>query len=377
MALAEKDLSALGSLERAKKYQGIHHRLFFINLAVTGSLLALLALSPLGDRLRGLVGPFSDPWLQLGIYFLLFSGFFLIVDLPLSFYSGFTIETRFSLSNHTVKSWALDECKKSLLSFAIALLLLEVFYFLIRSFPQEWWWIAWAVYLAFTLFFSKIVPLWIIPLFYKYGPIESEGLKERVRRLGEANGLHIRNFFSLNLSRTTKKANAMFTGLGKSKRVVLADTLIQNFTEDEIETVLAHEIGHFKRKHILNGIIRGSVISFVLFYLCARFLEARSLGAGLSAADPIFFPELALLVWLISVASGPFSNWISRRHEREADAFALEATGKSEAFISAFEKLGRQNLADPEPNPWIERLLYSHPSISKRIAFARNFRPNP
>jgi len=373
MALPEQDHSNLGSLERAKRYQKIHHTLFFLNLAITGLLLSALTFSPVGNWLRGLADPFSNPWLQLQVYFTLFSLLFLIFDLPLSFYSGFIVESRFSLTNHTVKTWIWDMAKRSVLSFAIASLLIQIFYALIRQFPSDWWWISWAFYLGFTLFFSKILPLWIIPLFYKYGPIENEGLKERIRRLGEANGLHIQNFFSLNFSRTTKKANAMFTGLGRSKRVVLADTLLENFSEPEIETVLAHEIGHFKKKHILKGIIRGSLVSFCLFYVCFRFLEARVLATGLGPADPVFFPELALLLWGFSVLSGPVTNWISRRHEREADAFALEVTGQREAFISAFEKLARQNLADPEPNPWIERLLYSHPSISKRIRFAKEF----
>jgi STE24 endopeptidase len=373
MTLSEKDYSKLGDLEKAKRYQRINHRLYFLGLALTGTLLAILTFSPLGTWFRDAVSGFQDPFLQLQVYFILFSLFFLIFDLPLSFYSGYMVEKRFELTNHTLGSWALDELKKAALSFVIASLLIQIFYFCIRTFPEHWWWIAWAAYFLFTIFFTKIVPLWIVPLFYKYGPIESETLKERIRKMGEAAGLQIKNFFSLNLSRTTKKANAMFAGLGKSKRVVLADTLLQNFSEDEIAVVLAHEIGHYKKKHILKGIALGAVFSLALFYLAYLFLNFRSQTLGLFPQDPFFFPGLALFLWAIATVSDPFFKAISRKHEREADRYALETSRDREAFISAFEKLAAQNLADPNPSPWIEKLLYSHPSIGKRIEFAKNF----
>ena len=306
MALDEKNLSKLGTIEKAKKYQGIHHKIYFINLFLTATLLALVAFSPLGLWIRDAVSGFQNPFLQLQIYFVLFSLVFLIFDLPLSFYSGYMVERQFKLSNHTIKSWVIDEVKKSLLSFVIASLLIQMFYWLIRFQPESWWYLAWVAYFVFTLFFTKIVPLWIVPLFYKYGPIESETLKEKIRRLGKENGLEIKNFFSLNLSRTTKKANAMFTGLGKSKRVVLADTLIDNFTEDEIEAVLAHEVGHFKKKHIVKGIIMSAIFSFVLFYVCFLFLNYMSFYSGRPASDPFFFPFLGLLLFIISTLLSPF-----------------------------------------------------------------------
>ncbi len=373
MALSEKNLSKLGTLEKAKKYQWLQHQNYFISLGITGTILLILTLTPLGGFIRSLASFAGNPFLELQIYFILFSFVFLIFDLPLCFYSGFVLEKRFELSNHTVKTWIIDEIKKALLSFGIASLLIQVFYFLIRQYSSEWWWIAWIFYFAFSLFFSKIVPLWIVPLFYKYGPIESETLKQKIWKMGEKHGLRIKNFFSLNLSRTTKKANAMFTGLGKSKRVVLADTLIQNFSEDEIEVVLAHEIGHYKYRHILKGILANAVFSLLLFYVCFLLLNFLSQRSGLSPADPLFFPSLALMLWIITLGAGPFLKAISRFYERQADEFALRVTGYKDAFISTFEKLADQNLADPDPNPWVERLFYSHPSIKKRIEFARKF----
>ena len=255
MALPEKDYSKLGTLETAKRYQRLNHQSYFINLALTGCLLTLLAFTPLGTWLRGTVSPISNPFLQLQIYFIYFSLIFLVVDIPMSYYSGFVIERRFNLSNHTLGSWVGDLLKKSALSFLIASLLIQVFYFCMRVQVENWWWITWLVYLGFSLLFSKILPLWIIPLFYKYGPIDNQSLKDRIDKIANRFGLKIQNFFSLNLSRTTKKANAMFAGLGKSKRVVLADTLLEKFTDDEIEVVVAHEIGHCHHKHILKGII--------------------------------------------------------------------------------------------------------------------------
>lgn len=167
MALPENDYSKLGSLETAKKYQKIGHQIHFLSLALTGCLLSLLTFSPLGSLLREWVSGFTNPFLQLQIYFIYFSVIFLIFDLPLSYYSGFVIEKRFDLSNHTVLSWVGDLVKKSLLSFTIASLLIQAFYFFMRFSPEHWWWITWIFYLGFSLLLSKVLPLWIIPLFYK------------------------------------------------------------------------------------------------------------------------------------------------------------------------------------------------------------------
>jgi STE24 endopeptidase len=366
-------LERLGTLERAKRYQRIRHLFYFSGLALTGSLLCLLALTPLGTVLRQAAGGFSNPWIQLQVYFLLFSLVFFCFDLPLEFASGYWVEKRFELSHYTPLTWAWDEAKKAVLSFVIFSFLIQLFYWLIRTSPENWWWIGWILYFLFNLLFTKIVPLWIIPLFYKYGPIENQVLIARIRGLAGRYGLAVGNFFSLNLSRTTRKANAMFTGLGKTKRVVLGDTLLKNFTDDEITTILAHEIGHFKKRHILKQIVLGGSFSLVLFYLSFVFLNARSAGAGPPAHDPVFFPQWALLVWIAAVLTDPLFKALSRYFEREADTFALEAVRMPASFISAFRKLAEQNLADPEPNPWIERLLYTHPSIAKRIRFAEKF----
>lgn len=372
MSISEKNLSEHGNLEKAKAYERIHHAVYFLSLGLTFLILLIFVLTPLGRIIRE-ASRVANPFLEIQIYFLLFSLVFLAADLPLGFYSGFVVERRFGLSNHTLASWIGDEIKKALLSFLIASLLVQAFYFLMRANPAQWWWLSWLFYFGFSLFFSKILPLWIVPLFYKYSKIEKESLKERIWLLGHRYGLEIQNFFSLNLSRTTKKANAMFTGLGKTKRVVLGDTLIANFSDDEIEVILAHEIGHFVKKHLLKGILLSAGFSLVLFYGVFLFLNFQSVSFGLAPSDPLFFPALALLVWCVSVLTGPFFKAISRHHEREADRFALEETRKKEAFISAFQKLAAQNLANPEPNPWIERLLHSHPSIGKRIRFAQKY----
>jgi len=373
MTLPDKNLSKLGSLEKAKRYQRIHHQVYFLNLAVTAILLLLLVFSPLGGWIRTVSGVSGNAFLDLQIYFVIFSLIFLLFDLPLSFYSGYMVEKRFELSHHTVKSWTVDEIKKALLSFGIASLLIQLFYWLMRVDVTQWWWKAWLAYLGLSLFFSKIMPLWIIPLFYKYGEIANKALKERIQKLAQDHGLHIQNFYSLNLSRTTKKANAMFTGLGKTKRVVLADTLLENFTDDEIESVVAHEIGHFKKNHILKNLFLSTLFSGALFYGGFIYLQSRSEVTGVAAADPAFLPEILLLGWLFSVLASPFFKWISRRHEIEADDFALQSTGRKGSFITTFQKLAQMNLADPEPNPWIERLMYTHPSIAKRIKFAEDY----
>jgi STE24 endopeptidase len=231
------------------------------------------------------------------------------------------------------------------------------------------WWLPFAIFMfVVSVVLGRIFPTLILPFFYKVIPLEDDELKMRISRLASDSNLKVENVFKFDMSKNTKKANAAFTGLGKSKRVLLGDTLLSNFSYDEIETVLAHEFGHYKRKHISKNILLGTIFSFLSLFLIA-FLYHHSLNwFGFNSITQIAaMPLLALWGMLISVLLTPISNGISRKFEYEADAYAVEKTNKPNEFIATLEKLNEQNLGDKEPHPFVEWFFYSHPSIKKRI----------
>jgi len=222
---------------------------------------------------------------------------------------------------------------------------------------------------------GKVFPVFIVPLFYKYGKVENESLKQRIFDLAKRYGLPVENVYSLNLSRTTKKANAAFMGMGKTKRVVLSDTLLAHFTADEIEAVVAHELGHFKHKDIWKSLGLGLMSSFAGFWMVFRVLDPAARAFGFQGVGDIGALPLVFLIFFgFHLLMMPLQNGFSRMLERAADRFALTAFPQKEAFISCMDKLSRVNLADPDPHPLVEWLFYDHPAISKRIKAAREWK---
>jgi len=359
---------------KAKTYQGIHRRLSLFHLILTPSLLGILIASgwTFGMRQNAVALAGASEWGVVAVYFVLFSLFFLIFDLPFSFYSGFTLEHQFDLSNQNFGQWFLDLGKKTLLSFVLSLGLLECLYWIIRVDPAHWWVWAWVAYAFVSYILGKVFPVVVVPLFYKYGSLEDKELETKVLKLAARFDMPVKNVYSLNLSKTTKKANAAFMGIGRTKRVVLSDTLIQNFTHAEVEVVVVHELGHYKHHDVWRLLAFGLVASLIAF--AAGFLGMNALVPVLSlnsAADVAGLPLLFLIFYVVNLVLMPVLNGYSRRRERAADIFALKALGTREVFISCMSKLGEQNLADPEPPLLYEWFFYDHPSIGKRIEMAK------
>jgi STE24 endopeptidase len=290
------------------------------------------------------------------------------VTLPLGFYSGYYIEHRYNLSNQSIGGWAWEHLKGVLVSLPIVVGVLLFLYYCLTTYGPLWW-IPVSIGLTFlSVVLARIAPVIILPLFYKLTPLEDATLKERILNLCASTGIKIEGIFSFNLSKNTKKANAAFTGIGKAKRIILGDTLIKEFSEDEIETVFAHELGHYKHHHIRIGIIISIISTFLGLYITSRCYSWSVNVLGFSSiTDLAALPSLALWLSIFGLVSSPLGNMISRRHERQADTYAIQKTRRKEAFISALRKLASMNLADPEPHPLVEFLFYSHPSIAKRI----------
>ena len=299
-----------------------------------------------------------------------------VLTLPIGYYAGFVIEHRFGLSNQTAGRWAWERLKGILIGAPVGLLVLVVLYSCLIAWGPLWWLPVGTVLTVLSVILARLGPVIILPLFYRVVPLPEGSLKERLLSLCTRSGLPVQGVFSFNLSKNTKKANAGFTGIGKARRIILGDTLVREFTDEEVETVFAHELGHQRRHHIAIGIAAGTVSTFAGLFLTS-VLYGRSLATlGFrTPADLAALPLLAVWLAVYGLLTMPAENLLSRRHEYEADVYAVEATGKPEAFVSALNKLARMNLADQEPHPLIEFLLYSHPSIGKRIRRAEQLQP--
>ena len=291
-----------------------------------------------------------------------------ILSFPISYYTGFYLEHKYNLSNQTFFKWLWEGFKGLLVSLVIGIPILLIFYFSLNYF-RDIWWLPFAIIMFFiSVVLSQIFPILIFPIFYKITPIEDEELKERITKLANDANLKVENVYKFNMSKNTKKANAAFTGLGKTKRIILGDTLLESYSTEEIETVIAHELGHFKKKHILKNIIIGTVSSFLTLFLIA-FLYKNSLSwfDFSNITQVAALPLLALWSMLIGIIQSPLGNLLSRKFEYEADEYAVSETKNPSAFKNTLDKLTEQNLGDKEPHPFVEWFFYSHPSIKNRI----------
>lgn len=302
-------------------------------------------------------------------------GFYLI-GFPLTFYGSFILEHTFALSRQKLRDWCMDQMKAGILSYVIGLILIGVFYFTVVRYPHTWWLIISVFQILFSIVLAKLVPVVVIPLFFKYKPLADTALKERIVRLGERMAVDLNGVYEIDFSRKTTKANAAFTGLGRTKRVILADTLKDKYTHDEIEVILAHEFAHYKRRHIPRLIVINSLVTLGAFYLiyAAGGGVLRWFGFD-SIADLAAFPAVLLFFAVFGIVMQPFQAYMSRRMEREADRMSLEATGMKSACISMMEKLSAQNLSDRSPHPIIKVFFFDHPPADERIALARSCSP--
>jgi STE24 endopeptidase len=354
---------------KAKEYSAIKVRLTVISCVFTVLVMSALIYFGWSRDFAGIAENFSaNPFLIVGLYFILFSAYLFVLAFPLSYYASFMVEHRFGLSNQTFMAWLREGIKKEILSIAFGMLLVEGLYFFIRLEPTLWWLYAWGFLFLVKIILGHLFPVLIVPLFYKYSAIADQSLHDRILAFVSKHGPKVKGIFSLNLSKTTKKANAAFCGLGSTKRVILSDTLLEKFTPDEIEMVMAHEIGHFKMKHLLKGIIFESALLLVGFYVLYVALHGLSNHFGFHGQDDVAaFPVMYLIFFVCGLTFLPIQNSFSRRMEHAADDFAVKTATVREAFSSTMNKLADINLADRDPHPVIEFFLYSHPSISRRL----------
>src|ERR1700722_2936780 len=295
------------------------------------------------------------------------------ITLGLDYY-GFRLERRFKLSTQRFRSWAWDEAKGFLVGLVLGSVVVELLYFTIRQWPQHWWMLAWALFMVLVVLLAQLAPVVLFPIFYKFEPLDNEDLRRRLVVLSERAGTRVRGVYRWKLSEKSKKANAALTGLGATRRIILADTLLDNYAPEEIEAVLAHELGHHVHRHILKSILVQAGITLLGFWI-ANFVLHYAVDHHMfeELSDFANLPLLAVAATLLSLLLMPALNAFSRYNERQADRYAFESIVSVEPFFSSMNKLAKQSLAERTPSKWIELLFHSHPAISRRVAAAEEW----
>jgi STE24 endopeptidase len=374
---AETSKAAVDSPE-ARRYNRIHRWLGVADFVVGLGLLIVVLLTGWTGTLRDIAyrAAFQNYTLAVFLYvsMLMITGKLLGIGLD---YYGFRVEHRFHLSNQSITSWLWDEAKGFLVGLVLGGIVVELLYFILREYPEHWWLLAWAVFMGLFVLLAQLAPVILFPIFYKFEPLDNDDLKLRLVRLGERAGTRVRDVYKWNLSEKSKKANAALTGLGSTRRIILADTLLDNFSTDEIEAVLAHELGHHVHRHILKSIGVQAATTLVGFWAANWVLHyaVDRMHMFLTLSDFANLPLLVLVSTILSFLLLPALNAYSRYNERQADRYAFESIGSVEPFISSMNKLAQQNLAEKSPAKWVEWLFHSHPAISRRIAAAQAWVP--
>jgi STE24 endopeptidase len=316
---------------------------------------------------------FQNYSLSLFMYLLLLLVISKALGIGLDYY-GFRLERRYKLSTQRIRSWVWDEIKGFLVGLVLGTVVVELLYYTLRQWPQHWWLLAWALFMGLFVLLAQLAPVALFPIFYKSEPLEDEDLRRRLVILGEHAGTRVRGVYRWKLSEKSKKANAALTGLGATRRIILADTLLDNYTPDEIEAVLAHELGHHVHRHILKSIFVQAGITLVGFWAANWVLHyAVDQHMFEELSDFANLPLLLLVSVVLSLVLMPALNAYSRYNERQADRYAFESIASVAPFISSMNKLAEQNLAERTPSKWVEWLFNSHPSISRRLAAAERW----
>jgi STE24 endopeptidase len=358
---------------QTRRYNRIRRWLGIADFILGSLLLVVLLATGWSGTLRDIaLGDAAQNYiLAVFLYVLMLMTIAKLLGLGLDYY-GFRLEHRFQLSNQRLRAWLWDEAKGFLVGLVLAAIIAELLYFIMRQAPQHWWLIAWAVFLGLFVLMAQLAPLILFPIFYKFEPLQNEELKARLVRLGERAGTRVRGVYQWKLSEKSKKANAALTGLGNTRRIILADTLLDNYSPDEIEAVLAHELGHHVHRHILKSIVvqAGTTLlgfwaaNWVLHYAVDRLHMFETLS------DFANLPLLVLATTVLSFVLLPALNAYSRFNERQADRYAFQSIARVGPFVSSMNKLADQNLAERAPSPWVEWFFHSHPAISKRVKAA-------
>ncbi|HEU5348043.1 MAG TPA: M48 family metallopeptidase [Ktedonobacterales bacterium] len=368
--------------EKARRYARQRQALMLVNLGISAIVIMVLLFSGLSFWLRDVLGfvagwePIAgwEPW-RTALYFVALGAAVAIIDAPLSWYGGYVLPHRYGLSTQRIGAWLWDGVKSLAISLPLEIVAVEFIYLLLAVSPDAWWLWAGLAILLFSVVLANLAPILLLPLFYRLTPLPDGDVRQRALALAEQAHTRVRGIYSMNMSTKTTAANAAVMGLGNTRRIVIGDTLLNHYTPDEIEVVVAHELGHQVHRDIPKLILVQTVTMLGGLYLVNLALHAvvGAFPAYHGLSDPATMPLVAAVLGVFGLIVLPLTNGFSRLVERQADGYALESTGKVTAFISAMTRLANQNLSELNPNPLVEFFLYTHPSIGNRLAFARKY----
>lgn len=367
-----------GQREQARAYQSTKLRITLITLAINLVVPLVFLFSGGSEGLRDFSeGINSSQWVVVAIYLVVAGAGLQLLELPFEIFSSFVVEKRYELLKNSFTGWLWDWVKGTLVQAVLLTALISAIYWLLRSQPDTWWLWGAISTTVLLLILMALVPIVLMPLFYKFEPIPEGELKDRLFALADRIGTHVQGIYIWHLGEKTSKSNAAVTGWGRTRRIIISDTLIESSTPQEIEVVMAHELGHHVKKDVWKMMVVQTVLVFISFFVIDLALDTWIDSLELRGVSDIAGLPLVITVSVVvSLIALPIANWLSRKVETAADNYALNLTGMKDEFISAMEKLGDNNMSDREPNKVVEFVFHSHPSIQRRIDFAANWKPN-
>ncbi|MGE0703863.1 MAG: M48 family metalloprotease [Vicinamibacterales bacterium] len=369
--------------DKSTRYHRLKRRFTLLGLAWRALLLSGMLWTGLSTALRdaatttsAIVAPQVAPGVGVVLYMLVLLLLNELGSWPLAYYGGFELEDRYGLSEQSYRSWMTDQLKSIALGGALSIGGALLLYAMIAISPGAWWLTAGIAFAIVAAALTRVGPVLLLPLFYAVKPLERESLRARLVALADRAGASVVGAYEWSVSGKTRKANAALAGLGATRRIFVSDTMLASYSDDEVEVVLAHELGH----HVHGDIWKGLAIQtgIILLGFAAGDLVLSAVGSRLGVTAPgdvAGLPAILLAFGAVSGVSMPLQFAFMRLCERRADRFALTLTRNPDAFISAMRRLGAQNLAEPKPSRLVQWLFYSHPPIDERISSARSFRP--
>jgi STE24 endopeptidase len=362
---------------KATRYHRLGRRAEILSTVWGGVILGVLLILGISAAFRdwavGVAGP--SPTLVVVLYVLTLSLLFELASLPFSLYRGFLLERRYGLSTETPGHWLKDHAKAVVIGLVFAEAGAVFVYFVLRNWPESWWVFAGIAYSLVIILLVNLAPVLLLPLFFTFKPLQKEALRDRLTALASKAGTRVMGVYEWRLSDRTKKANAALAGMGSTRRILLSDTLLADYSDDEIEVILAHELAHHVHKDIWKTILFDMALTFAGFFAAHQLLQWGVPFFELQGmADPAGIPLLLLAGGAIGLSVKPLLNAVSRSHERRADSYALQMTKNPSAFITAMKRLGQQNLAEDDPSRLVQAFFYSHPPIKERLQAAQHWK---
>lgn len=368
--------------DKATRYHRRKRLAATLALAWAAGLLLALASTGASVGLRSWAASLAQPlapgpWREAAtviVYVTMLGGALVTGGAPTAFYSGFALERRYALSHESFRQWLRDEVGSLGVAWVLAIVQTTVLYACIRQWPAGWWLPAGGAFTLMVTGLSHIGPVALLPLFYRVRPLHREALQARLLALAERTGTPVLGAYEWSVSEKTRKANAALAGLLGTRRILVSDTMLREYSDDEIEVVLAHELAHHVHGDLWKGMLLESVLVLGGFLAASRALQAWAASGRLRGPDDVAgLPLLVLSAGAVALVMLPVVQALSRASERRADRFALELTANPTAFVSAIRRLGAQNLAEEQPSRMVQWIFYGHPPVRDRIAAAQAF----